>query len=75
MLTRGKQIEELEAHIDHLQERLDNLRDDFNYLEDFVKNKLGGLVDDRLKAIEDYLAIEYVVEPKRGRYIKKEGKK
>lgn len=64
MLTRGKQIEELEAHIDHLQERVDNLRDDLRHLEDFI--------DERLRELEEYLDIEFVVEPERGKYIKKD---
>ena len=72
MLATDKQVKELEAQVEHLQERLDNLRDEFSYLEDFVKNRLGGLIDDRLKAIEDYFEIEYVVEPQKHKYIRKD---
>lgn len=60
MLTSNKQIKELEAQVEHLQKRLDNLRDDFNYLEDFVKMKLTGHIDDRFAELEDYLNIERV---------------
>lgn len=67
-----KRVEELEAHLDHLQERFDNLRDDFSYMEDFIKIKLGGLIDDKLTAMEDYLNIDFVVEPKRNKYVKKQ---
>ena len=60
MLARGKQVEELEAHIEHLQERVDHLRDDLRYLEDFVTKKLSSHIDDRFQELEDYLNIERV---------------
>lgn len=72
MLTRKKQIEELEAHIDHLQERVDNLRDDLRQLEDFFQHHVGDFIDERLRELEEYLDIEFVVEPERGKYIKKD---
>lgn len=75
MLVRGKQVEELEAHIEHLQERVDNLRDDLRNLEDFFKHKVGDFLDDRFKELEDYLNIEFVIEPKKGKYVKKGDKK
>ena len=62
MLERGKQIKELEAHIEHLQERVDHLRDDVRYLEDFVTKKLTSHIDDRFQELEDYLNIERVVD-------------
>lgn len=72
MLTRDKRINELEAQVEHLQRRLDNLRDDFNYLEDFVRMKLGGHIDDRFQELEDYLNIERVKD--KTHYINKEKK-
>ena len=73
MLTSNKQIKELEAQVEHLQERVDNLRDNLENLENFFKHRVGDFIDDRLEELEDYLNIEFVVEPERGRYIKKEG--
>ena len=75
MLARDKQIKELEAHIEHLQERVDNLRDDLRNLEDFFQHRVGDFIDERVKELEDYLNIEFVVEPERGKYIKKDSKK
>ncbi len=62
MLVRDKQVKELEAHIEHLQERVDRLRDNLRDLEDFVTKKLTGRIDDRFKELEDYFNIERVVD-------------
>lgn len=63
MKTYGRQIEELEAHIDHLQDRVDHLRDELVELKDFTKTTLLGHVEERLKQLESYLNIERVKEP------------
>ena len=60
MLVTNKRIEELEVQVEHLQEILDNLRDDFEYLENFTTKTLCAHIDDRFKELEDYLNIERV---------------
>lgn len=75
MLATDKQIKELEAQVEHLQERVDDLRDDLRHLEDFFQHHVGDFIDDRLKELEDYLNIEFVIEPEKGKYIKKDNKK
>ena len=62
VLAKGKQLKELEARVKHLQERLDELRDDFRILDKFTTNRLGKHLDDRFKYLEDYLNIELVVD-------------
>ena len=56
----NKQVEELEAHINHLQDRVDHLRDNLRDLEDFTTKMLTSRIDDRFKELEDYLNIERV---------------
>lgn len=58
MLARDKQIKELKAQVEHLQERLD----DFRSIEDFITRKLCKQLDDRFKYLEDYLNIELVTD-------------
>ena len=62
MLARDKQILELREQVEHLQERLDELRDDFRILEKFTTNRICKNLDDRFKYLEDYLNIELVVD-------------
>lgn len=75
MLSTNKQIKEIEAQVEHLQERVDDLGDDLRRLEDFFQHRVGEFIDDRFKGLEDYLNIEFVIEPKKGKYIKKDNKK
>lgn len=63
MKTYGRQIQELEAHIDHVQDRVDHLRDDLVELKDFTKTTLLGHIEERLKQLESYLNIERVKDP------------
>lgn len=69
-----KRVEESEAHIEHLQERVDTLRDNLRDLEDFVTKKLCSHIDDRFKELEDYLNIERVVDNTHYRSKEKNGK-
>ena len=73
-MVRYKDIEELNYKFEHLQERLDDLRDDFEYLENYLTIKIPKTFDDRFKALENYLNIEYNKELKINIYTEKQNK-